>query len=487
MGWIEDYNAIKEDVHMGFILEAMDAIMFVRSRGEVPEEEEWRYLELMGACCHAMGDTVGALTAYFDAAKKDKILRSQREHFSNYLYLCQAVAGLSPAIIKEQFDIYAGLYGEDETLPKRKRTSHKRIRVGFIAPHFVASSTSLFYEKILTGLDSERFEIYAYSLSKDVDDFTTELQKHDIYYTVLAGKSIEEQAFAIRDDRIDILIDLGGHTEGGMTLMIMAKRPAPVSISALGWFATTGLKAIDYTLGDDMLIPKAAEEFYSEEILRLPNAYLFSPNALMLQAPVPKRGKDEPITFGSLQNVMKISDKTLSLWRKILKEVKGSRLVIQDTLEQPLRVTATLRRLEEAHLPLKRVFVRPGKKEYLTSYGDIDIQLDTFPYTGAASTATALYMGVPVITLAGETEASRLSASILRAVGHEEWITYNDDSYVALAKTMASEVGKLRESRSDLRIDVMRSALTDSEKHLRSFEAMLLEAWQAKGDFKFEK
>ena len=226
MSWMDDYTALREDIHQGYIYEAIEAILYLRAHEEIPADEQWRFSEMMGACCRALADTEGAIAAYFEAATEDKFLRSQRQHFSNYLYLCHAVPNLTPKELKAQFDMYATLYRHEEPLLPRADVRHERLRIGFLAQHFLSSSSSLFYEGLLRGL-TEQYDVYAYALDDRADGFTESL-RGAVNYHALANLSIEEQAERIRADEIDVLVDLGGHTDGGMTLMVLARRPAPV-------------------------------------------------------------------------------------------------------------------------------------------------------------------------------------------------------------------------------------------------------------------
>ena len=481
MSWMDDYTAIREDIHTGYIYEAIEAILYLRAHEEIPADEQWRFSEMMGACCGALADTEGAIAAYFEAATEDKFLRSQRQHFSNYLYLCHAVPNLTSKELKAQFDMYATLYRNEESLPPRERVQHERLRIGFLAQHFLSSSSALFYEGLVRGL-TENYDVYAYSLS-DRADALTERLRETVHYNVLASLSIEEQAERIRMDEVDVLFDLCGHTDGGMTLMVLARRPAPVQISGIGWFATTGVPFVDNFLTDEVLSPAGAEEFYSEELLRLPHAFCFTPDEAMRASIAAERPVDAPVTFGVFQNFIKINEECLKLWGRILKKLPKARLILQDAaVDSPLRVTTILEMIDGLKLPAKRIFVRTGKRDYLADYGDIDIALDTFPYTGGASTATALYMGVPVITFRGETHhASRLGATMLTAAGKAAWIAENTPSYEQLAVQMAEDITSVRAHRTALRKEMEASALMDGASYLEAFTNMIDRLWS--GDF----
>ena len=479
---MDDYTALREDIHQGYIYEAIEGILYLRAHEEIPADEQWRFSEMMGACCGALADTEGAIAAYFEAATEDKFLRSQRQHFSNYLYLCHAVPNLTPKELKAQFDMYATLYRHEEPLSPRVDVRHERLRIGFLAQHFLSSSSSLFYEGLLRGL-TEQYDVYAYALDDRADGFTESL-RGAVNYHALANLSIEEQAERIRADEIDVLVDLGGHTDGGMTLMVLAHRPAPVQISGIGWFATTGVPFVDGFLTDNVLSPAGTEEFYSEELLRLPYAFHFTPDSAMRASAVAERPADAPVTFGVFQNFMKINEECLKVWGRILKKLPQAQLILQDAaVDSPLRVTTILEMIEGLKLPAKRIFVRTGKRDYLGDYGDIDIALDTFPYAGGASTATALYMGVPVVTMRGETHAARLGASMLTAAGHAEWIADDARTYENLAVRMAEDIAAVRASRTALRGEAEKSALMDGASYLSAVTDAIERIWAERGDF----
>ena len=242
---------------------------------------------------------------------------------------------------------------------------------------------------------------------------------------------------------------------------------------------------MDGFLTDDVLSPEVTEEFYSEELLRLPHAFYFTPDEAMCAHAVAERPADAPVTFGVFQNFMKINEECLKVWGRILKKLPQAQLILQDAaVDSPLRVTTILEMIEGLKLPAKRIFVRTGKRDYLGDYGDIDIALDTFPYTGGASTATALYMGVPIVSLRGETHhASRLGAAMLTAAGKSAWIAEDARTYENLAVRMAEDIAAVRASRAALRAEVEKSALTDGASYLSAVTGEIERLWVQRGDF----
>ena len=453
-------------------------------RGQIAPEEEWRLHELYGVVFHDLADPEGAAAAYSNAAQCDKYLRSQREHYSNYLFALHYLPGLSAEDLAQQHKFYQELYREEECLPVRKVAPHSRLRIGFIASDFCDSAAARFYEALVTGLDVRYASTYLYALEDEEDSFTHRLQGGGLIYRCLAGKNLVEMAEAIRWDEIDILVDLSGHTAGGLTLMVLAKKPAPVQLSAVGYFDTTGLAAVDGLLTDGVLDPLASDAaYFSEKLVKLPQAFCFMPNEAMQKSICQKRGKNSPLTFGSFQNAMKINTDVLALWREILELSPGARLIVQDTTRLPERRQAVEKRLEKAGLPMERTEVRLGTDNYLANYAEVDIMLDTFPYNGGAMTATALYMGVPVVTLQGNHHSARFGASLLTAAGYGEWIAATPRDYVKIALQLVADRSFLASTQANLRTEIEHSPLCDRRTYAENFWRACIDLWARKGDF----
>ena len=475
MSWIEDYSALREDIHTGYIYEAIEAILYMRAHEEIPAEEQWRFSEMMGMCCRALADTEGAIAAYFEAATEDKSLRLQREHFSRYLYLCHAAAQLTPKELQPQFAMCASLYQREEPLPPRAPVHHARLRIGFLAPQFDHTE---FYGALAAHL-TERYDVYAYALTDRIAA-PMSWETAGVHTAVLAQGTPQEQAERIRADEIDILIDLGGHREGGATLHVLALRPAPVQMAGLDAASTTGMPFVDAFLTDELLSPTGTEAFYSEELLRLPHALCYAADDALRRAPVAERAADAPLTFAVTQDFMCINEEALKVWGRILKKLPKAQLVLQDTEDSPLRVTTIVEMLDGLKLPMKRIFVKPGGAGAL-DYGSVDVVLDTFPFSGPAAAAEALLHGTPVVTLCGETHTARRSASVLAAAGQTQWIASDARAYERIACALAEDVAALRTRRTALRDAVLASPLTDSAAYTASVAAALDSYWDAHG------
>ena len=395
--------------------------------------EKWRVHELIGACFHDLCDAEGAAQAYFNSAMTDKYLRSQRAHFSNYLFALHYLPQLDAETLIHELKIYNSLYRDAEILPPIKKSAEK-ISVAFISPNFCDSSAARFYEALLTDYDREKFSVTAWSLSSEADNFTGKIRgKVDGYFDI-SEVSFFEAAEQIHGS--DVLIDLGGHTEGGSTLQIAAYRPARVQMCGIGYFDSTGADFIDYFIGDEFLT--AHDEIFTEKIFLLRNAFAFKPNDKMIRV---KKIPHKNFTFGSLNNFMKLSDDYLSAVKKILDAVPESKIIFRDTTPLKSRQATLIERLK--NFGIERAEVRRGSDNFFTDYIEIDLILDAFPYAGGMMTALALYMGVPVLNLCGSLAFSRTGADILHIAALDEMIVTDADAYIKKAVDLSANPSRL--------------------------------------------
>ncbi len=469
--WIERGDALKAF----YLLKRLLA----EASEELEQRDIWRVHELIGACFHDMADPEGAAQAYFRAAQSDRFLRSQRQHFSNYLFLLHYLPYLTDEILTEQHGIYADLYREENPLPMpEERAEHTRLRIGYLAPDFREQAVSRFAEPMLTQWDREHFDVYCYSLSRKEDSFTEKIRASVTCYREMEQISFEETAQQIQRDEIDILFDLGGHSAGGMTLPILAYRAAPVQISGIGYFNTTGLSAVDYFLTDLQLDPEGSDAAFTEQLLRLPSAFAFQPTEEMRSLSRNPREIGHPLQLGGFHNFMKLNDEVLQCFGRILQALPEARLLLQDTVHVPERRSCLLQRIRELGLPEERVEVRMGTDDYLRMYQDVDIMLDTWPYPGGVMTATALYMGVPVVTRSGTRHGSRFGNSILTAADRSEWIADSEERYCEIVLDMAQDPGKLAALQQELRSGLEHSQLLDTRSWMQDLENEYERIWK---------
>lgn len=449
----------------------------LRLREEPGGRPNWRLLELIAEACKQLGDAEGAAAALCQAAREDEYLRSQREHYSGYLFALHYLPHLTPEELARAHFAYGELCRQPLpanpcAVPPAETCAGGRLRIGYLAPSFREGAVLRFAEPLLLGLDPERFEVRAYALDGEGET------GRGIEPLSLAGLSTGAAAARIRGDAPDILVDLGGHSAGGRTLFLLLYRLAPVQLSGIGYFDTLGLPEgfVQGLLADDSLVRPGEEGRFTEGRWQLPRALAFRPTEEMRR--VRKRGRARPrqegtVLLGVFQNFLKITDEALSAWGEILRALPESRLLLQDTLPLPERAESLRQRAAARGLPLTRVEIRPGRQDFLQDYAGLDLVLDTFPYPGGYMTALALYLGVPVVTLAGDRYGSRLGESLLRAAGRGEWIAASPGEYVQKAVALSGG-GQLGAEQARLYAELPRSALLDTKSYVRSVEASFL-------------
>ncbi len=361
-----------------------------------------------------------------------------------------------------------------------KRT---RLRIGFVSPDLVNHAVAYFFEPLLAARDRVSWEAICYSDAPVADATTARLRALADQWRDTAALKGDDLEALIRRDRIDILVDLAGHTAHNR-LTVFARKPAPVQVTWLGYPNTTGLRAIDYRMTDGISDPPGqTERWYAEQLLRLPRAFLCylppkdAPNINSLPA-----NSADQITFASFSNFAKVSEPCLKTWAQILCAVPKSRLILKSRgLADPGTVARIHAQFETHGIGPARVIL-DGKlvsvSEHLRQYHGIDIALDPFPYNGTTTTCEALWMGVPVVTLAGETHVARVGASLLTHLGHSEWIAPTPGEYVSRATSLAGDRVKLGEIRQHLRSEMQRSPLCDAKGFAADFTAALEDIWE---------
>lgn len=365
----------------------------------------------------------------------------------------------------------------------------RRLRIGYVSPDFRNAVVAHFVEPILAAHDQAAFEVFCYAEVARPDAMTERCRRSvsvptSAHWRDTVGMPDEVLAAQIRADGIDILIDLAGHTTGSR-LSAFAAKPAPIQMTGIGYPATTGLTAIDWRLTDAIADPPGlTEPQYSERLLRLTpgfNCYQ-PPDAAPAVAPLPADTTGY-ITFGSFNNVAKIRDHTLDAWAELLRRVPGSRLVLKHLgFGFPLIRDEYINALRRRGLPDERFEVMQpihSLAGHLGAYGRIDIALDTFPYSGTTTTCEALWMGVPVVTLAGTAHHARVGASLLTRLGLADLIADTVPRYVEIAAALAAYRPRLAALRGELRPRMAASSLCDAKSFTRHFEAALREIWRA--------
>jgi protein O-GlcNAc transferase len=356
-------------------------------------------------------------------------------------------------------------------------TPTRRLRIGYVSPDFRDHCQTLFTLPLLSHHDHQRFEIFCYASVTRPDDLTQRVATHaDVWRDV---RELDDARLAqlIRDDRIDILIDLTMHMADGRPLLF-ARKPAPVQIAWLAYPGTTGMSAIDYRLTDPWLDPVGADAQHSERSIRLPDSFwCYDP---LTESPavnaLPALSNGYP-TFGCLNNPCKLSDATLALWGSVLREVADARLLLMAP-DGPAR-GRLLERLGQQKVSAERVAFTPFQRraDYLLTYHRIDVGLDTFPYNGHTTSLDSYWMGVPVVTRVGHTAVGRAGLSQSANLGLDELVARNDARFVEIAVELVRDLPRLSALRGSLRDRLAASPLMDGARFTGHVEAVYRQVW----------
>ncbi|MFZ2540828.1 MAG: tetratricopeptide repeat protein, partial [Gallionella sp.] len=357
----------------------------------------------------------------------------------------------------------------------------ERLRVGLVSGDLRNHPVGYFLESLLAHIDPARIELVAYPTQPREDQLTARIKPFFAAWKSLSGLSDEAAARLIHADGVHVLMDLSGHSRHGR-LPMFAWKPAPVQAAWLGYFATTGVSEIDYLLADPVGVPEDHREHFTETVWYLPDTRLcFSPPDTDLPvAPLPAQNSGH-VTFGCFQNMAKADDEVLAAWSDILVALPGSRLRWQcKQLGDPAVVKQLIQRLQQHGIDPARVALlgSVAREAYLAAHSEVDVVLDTFPYPGGTTTCEALWMGVPTLTLAGDTLLSRQGASLLTAAGLKDWVAVSRQDYFDRALAFAGNLPKLAALRVGLREQVLASPLFDAPRFAHNLEEALWGMWQ---------
>lgn len=355
-------------------------------------------------------------------------------------------------------------------------SENEKIHIGFISPDLYAHAISYFVEPLFKYLDRNRFEVFVYHTGGETDCITQKLQSLELNWHHLYGHSHEEIANQIHHDKIQILVDLAGHSSNRCE-EVLALKPAPYIITWLGYLASTGMEAVDYRLTDIYADPVGlTEELHTEKLIRLPIAqwcYQTQEHTLTIPVEMPYRNNGY-ITFGSFNQGAKLSERCLKLWASLLQAVPDTKLRVAAMSNQQLK-DRVLRIMTENGVDKSRIEFQGRKNadKYFQSYNLVDIALDSYPYTGGTTTCDALAMGTPVLTLAGRRSITRSAASLLYTLGHSEWVSETNDGFIKNALALIEHVKLPNYDKNELRKEFLSSVLTDGQKFSEYFgEAM---------------
>ncbi len=360
------------------------------------------------------------------------------------------------------------------------------LRIGYVSADLGRHPVGYMTVSTLTRHDQRNYPTYYYSSRAREDDITERYRESASGWRNTLGVSDQELAQMVRADRIDILVDLSGHTAGGR-LPVFAEKPAPVQATWIGYCDTTGVDAIDYILMDEITAPPQIDDLFVEKVVRLPRTrFCYTPPeaAPPVVASVPAMNRGH-VTFGTLSNLLKITREVVDVWAELLRRVPNSRLLFSwNTLQEPARRERLLDQFRSRGVDASRIEFRyyqdsRNHTAILNDYSDIDIALDPFPYTGGITTSEALWMGVPVVTLRGRRAVSRQSAAIIAAVGGmDDLITDSKEEYLETAVRLSGDFGRLYEMRKHLRERMAQSPFCDADRFIRDLEETYRRLWR---------
>jgi protein O-GlcNAc transferase len=429
---------------------------------------------------------IGALDQALAAFRESvRLAPTDPQPHSNLLYTLNFVSGMAPQAVFAEHQRWAERHADPltRTAPPHAnpRTTDRRLRVGYVSAHFRGHAVNFFVEPILASHDHGAFEVFCYSnvTPADCDTTTARLRGFADHWLDIGLSDDAAAARRVRDDQIDILVDLSGHIAGNR-LGVFARRPAPVQVSYIGYQNTTGMKAIDYRLTDNWSDPpQESDACYSEQLIRLPGSFFcYLPAESPPVAPLPALANGY-VTFASLNHFAKVTPQVLEAWSQVLASVLRSRLILIAPASHALRarVVETFQRrgVDAARIEF---IERQPHAAYLETVSRADVALDPFPFNGHTTTCDCLWMGVPVVSLAGRTYASRFGSSGLVTLGHEEWIADSVERYVDVAVRVANDPDKLSRWRATLRARMTASRLLDFAGFTRNLEDAYRRMWQ---------
>ena len=434
----------------------------------------------LGVILQELGRSEDALASY---RKATALKPYYFEAYSNLLFTINYIQSRSIDEALQEAKQF-GLIVSNRSIPKftawNFNSKASKIRVGFISGDLKNHPVGYFTEGLIKNFNKDLFEIISFPTIIKSDDLTIRIKPYFKEWIPIYGKTDLEAATIIYSQNIQILIDLSGHSAKNR-LPVFSYKPAPVQITWLGYFATTGLPEMDYILGDPYVTPQSEVSHFSEKIRQLPETYLcFSPpNEQVFISPLPAL-ENGFITFGCFNNLSKMGNVVVKNWASILKAVPNSKLFLKTKQLGDAKVVAEVfSRFAVYDITPDRLVIEgySPRGDLLVAYNRVDIALDPFPYPGGTTSVEALWMGVPVLTLKGDRFLSHVGESIASNVGNTDWIAINQNDYVAKAVEFSNNLQYLSTMRNRLRHTVLQSPLFDSQHFANNFSKVLQEIW----------
>ena len=480
-GWLQ-LSLLEAHIHRksGAVLSEIRILQEMTERKNAMAEEASILAEawsMLGSAYSSLGCQDEAREAFIASAGWENQLDQRRKEYSNAIF----VSNYMETDLEEMEKLYGAYRKTLQNIKPYRRVfyAHRRLRAGYLSADFRCHPVAYFAAALLEQFDRDQFEVYCYAANEE-DWISRRFQQSVTSWKNVKGSSLRDIAAVIREDEIDILVDLSGHTNGSL-LPVLAWQPATVQLSGIGYFNGTGLKNLDGFLSDRYCAQDAlAAHYFTEPLLQLPDTHFCYSLLQNMPDPVkPAFLENGYITFGCFNNFAKLTDAMLGLWLEILHKVPNARLFLKHHLFNHAEGRAFARqRLDLLGFPLDRIDFQSYTADYLSEYHKVDIALDTYPYTGGLTTFEALYMGVPVISLYGKRHGSRFGYSILQNAGIGELAVDKGELYVTKAVALAKDHSLLILLHKNLRHMVTASPLMDAEGYTKAVEDLYQKLWK---------
>lgn len=476
------YGAVLDLLKQEAPQQALDRLNRLVQEEGYASDEEWRVLQYYSQCYYKLFDKQKCREYSWAALQhsEGQPFRIQQLEFSDYLFMLHYYPEVTDTEMRRMhfaYDQFTQAVGQYEHSLECHR--HDKLRIGYIAGEFTDNVVSYFTIQLLLAYNREAFDVYCYQLHEGRDLLSDDIEQHiAVMRRYPRNAEYSQVAQEIYDDEIDILFDFDVHASGGRTMAVMSYRPAPVQVAGIGYMSTSGSSAVDYFLGDPYCDPpRMHDEDFREEIWRLPHSHFcYTPSARVLNV---KREYHlhEPIIFGSFNNFLKINTAILEDWLRIIRQVPGSRILVKNSSHKTNALKIIGRQLRKAGFKPEEYILEDATGDYLERYLDVDILLDTYPYTGGGTTCEALYMGVPVIARYGRRHGERFSYGILQNIGLGDLACATREEYVAKAVALAKDKELLSTLHQQIPVMMKDSPLMDGPAYVQAVEDMYRTIW----------
>ncbi|MEN6628026.1 MAG: tetratricopeptide repeat protein, partial [Sulfuricella sp.] len=455
-----------------------DAVVYFQNAIALKPDYAEAYCNLGNLLC-AMGKMTEAVVCYRTSIK----IKPGKAH-SNLIFALDLMSEADTPTLQGERRKWGEIHADPLTVEQRPHTNipdpERRLRIGYVSADFRQHSAATAFGAMLVKFDQARFDVIAYSNTANEDQYTQMFRQSATHWRNIVGLTDEAVAELIRQDGIDILVDLSGHSAGNR-LLAFARKPAPIQVTAWGYPSGTGMQAMDALFADAVVIPPGERQLYLEDVRYLPNLIgYFNPEIFPAVAALPALSA-KIVTFGSFNRLAKVSLETFDLWTRLLAALPDSRLLFKSSeFDSPAARDRVSRHFTEAGIAPERIVIL-GKTtwhEHMRAYNRIDIALDPFPHSGGTTTLEGIMMGIPTLTLRRPCFGGRASASILTTLGMTDWVAETPEQYIAIAVEKTRDLEALATFRQQLRSRFTSSVIGDAHAYVEAAESEYRLLWR---------